>query len=67
MGEKITETVAAKILNISPATLLRIRKEGKTGPPWYDYKKGKGGKALVKYDLEELITWIETTKQTPGA
>ena len=60
----LTEEQAAKILQISPFTLLRLRVhglKGRTGPAWV--KMGKS----VRYRLSDLDAWIEKQVVRPGA
>jgi hypothetical protein len=65
MKSKLKETEVAEILNVSIGTLRRMRQDG-SGPPWMNLR-GSSNKALVRYDYEELKTWLDSMKQTSNA
>jgi phage terminase Nu1 subunit (DNA packaging protein) len=57
----LSRSKAAKVLDISIRTLIRLEKAG-IGPNSYDLKKGRGSKPLKRYDLGELISWSKDDK-----
>jgi hypothetical protein len=56
---RVSELNAAKLLDLHPDSLARLRKEGK-GPVWYDLALGG---ARVTYRLFDLSVWIESRRK----
>lgn len=61
----ITESELAKIYGASLATVRRMRKRGE-GPAWFDLRNGKAGRPIIRYYVDMVHVWIESTRQTKG-
>lgn len=55
---------AAELLNVSVSVLGEWRRMGIAESPAY-YKLGPGRNAPIRYDKEELLSWVESRKRTP--
>ena len=57
--ERVGERDAARLLELHPDTLVRLRREGR-GPPAYALGLGR---ARISYRLLDLAVWVEARRE----